>query len=156
MIQRIQSIFLVLVSVAMLVCVFSPIWSKVAPGEAVYLDAFTLDHTRRGSEPTSTSVFYIALLAGLAAIVALVSLVQYRNRFRQLILGLVNSLIMAALLGCTAYASVYQGAVLFSPGEKGTYGVGFYAVIAGLICNVVANRFIRQDEALVRSTDRMR
>lgn len=158
MIQRIQSIFLLLVSGAMLVCLFSPIWSKMNPatGAAVQLDAFTLDYTPPGAATTSTSVFYIALLAGLAAIVALVSLLQYRNRLRQLLLGLINSLIMAALLGCMAYASIYQGAVLFNPDDKGTYGAGFYAVVAGLISNVVANRFIRRDADLVRSADRMR
>jgi hypothetical protein len=34
--------------------------------------------------------------------------------------------------------------------------MGLYLPIAAMICNILANRFIRRDENLVRSADRMR
>jgi hypothetical protein len=36
------------------------------------------------------------------------------------------------------------------------YEIGFFLVIIAMICNILANRFIRRDENLVRSADRMR
>jgi hypothetical protein len=36
------------------------------------------------------------------------------------------------------------------------YEMGFFLVIIAMICNILANRFIRRDEKLVRSADRMR
>lgn len=158
MIQRLQSVFLALVSVAMTVCLLSTSWTKTNPatGESAQLSAFALEYSKMGSETSSTPTFYVALLAGLAAILAIYSLLQYKNRMRQMVLGLVNSLVMIALLGCLSYLSVYKGSEFFQPEVRGQYQLGFYAVVIGLISNVLANRFIRRDEQLVRSADRMR
>ena len=158
MIQRFQSLFLLLVAAAMVVCLASTAWTKTNPatGESARLTAFALDYTKSGSETTSTPAFYVALLAGLAAVLAIYSLLQYKNRMRQMVLGLVNSLVMIALLGCLSYLSVYKGSEFFQPEVRGQYQIGFYAVVVGLISNVLANRFIRRDEQLVRSADRMR
>ncbi|WP_332913669.1 DUF4293 family protein [Algoriphagus boritolerans] len=38
----------------------------------------------------------------------------------------------------------------------GSYQLGFWAILAAMVCNMLANRFIRKDEALVRSVDRIR
>jgi glucan phosphoethanolaminetransferase (alkaline phosphatase superfamily) len=158
MIQRLQSVFLALVAVAMTVCLLSTSWTKTNPatGERAQLSAFALEYSKMGSETSSTPTFYVALLAGLAAILAIYSLLQYKNRMRQMVLGLVNSLVMIALLGCLSYLSVYKGSEFFQPEVRGQYQLGFYAVVIGLISNVLANRFIRRDEQLVRSADRMR
>ncbi len=158
MIQRLQSLFLALIVVAMAVFLFSPAWSKVNPatGEAARLNAFTLDYIRPGGGTESNTVAYVAALAVLAAGLALYSMLSYRNRMRQMLLGLVNSLVMISLLGLLTYLSVFRASALFTPEVRGVYGVGFYAVVVGLICNVLANRFIRRDEQLVRSADRMR
>lgn len=158
MIQRLQSLFLLLVAVAMVVCLLSTAWSKTNPatGESAQLTAFALDYSKTGGATTSTPTFYVALLAVVAAGVAVYSLLQYRNRMRQMVLGLVNSLVMIALLGCLSYLSAYKGSEFFQPEVRGQYQLGFYAVVVGLISNVLANRFIRRDEQLVRSADRMR
>ncbi|MDH6056226.1 DUF4293 domain-containing protein [Umezakia ovalisporum] len=158
MIQRLQSLFLLLVAVAMAVCLLSTSWTKTNPatGESARLTAFALEYSKTGGETTATPAFYVALLAGLGAALAVYSLLQYRNRMRQMILGLVNSLVMIALLGCLSYLSVYKGSEFFQPEVRGQYQLGFYAVVVGLISNVLANRFIRRDEQLVRSADRMR
>lgn len=158
MIQRLQSVFLALVAVAMAVCLLSTSWTKTNPatGESAQLNAFTLDYSKTGGETASTPTFYVALLAGLAAVLAVYSVLQYRNRMRQMVLGLVNSLVMIAVLGCLSYLSAYKGSEFFQPEVRGQYQLGFYAVVLGLISNVLANRFIRRDEQLVRSADRMR
>jgi len=153
-----QSLFLLLVAAAMAVCLLSTSWTKTNPatGESVRLTAFALEYSRTGGETTSTPTFYVALLAAVAAGVGVYSLLQYRNRMRQMVLGLVNSLVMIVLLGCLSYLSAYKGSEFFQPEVRGHYQLGFYAVVVGLISNVLANRFIRRDEQLVRSADRMR
>jgi glucan phosphoethanolaminetransferase (alkaline phosphatase superfamily) len=158
MIQRIQSLFLLAVAVAMVVYLVQPSWLKTNPTtqEAAQLTAYAFTYTKANAVQSSTPTYYLAGLAVLAAVLALASLLQYRNRMRQLLLNLINSLVMAGLLGATGYLSQYRGRALFDPAQQGTFEAGFYAVVLALICNVVANRFIRRDEQLVRSADRMR
>ena len=71
-------------------------------------------------------------------------------------LGLLNSLVMAALMGCAFYFSSYVGEDLIKTQEQGEYLSGFYLPAVGLLMNVLANRFIKRDEDLVRSMDRLR
>ena len=95
-------------------------------------------------------MYYLAGLALLASVLALVSIFQYGHRGRQMLFNLINSLVMVALLGLTVYTSLVQGNGLFSPEVQGTYGLGFYLLAVALLSNVAANRFIRMDERRVR------
>ena len=40
-------------------------------------------------------------------------------------------------------------------GPEGRYEMGAYAVIAGMVMNLLARHFIRRDERLVRDADRL-
>jgi hypothetical protein len=40
--------------------------------------------------------------------------------------------------------------------DGGVYGTGFWAILVAMVMNMLANRFIKKDEALVRSVDRIR
>ena len=62
---------------------------------------------------------------------------------------------MAALSGVILYFAK-QGQSLFDPSSTGNHQIGIYAVIAGRVCNMIANRLIRRDEQLVHSAERMR
>ncbi|TGE20674.1 DUF4293 family protein [Hymenobacter aquaticus] len=158
MIQRIQSVFLFLLALAMISVVFLPIWSKLDPasGQELVLTAtkLTYAHADAGmSVPTST--YAIAALALLSAVVALFEIFQYRNRFLQLKLGMLNLLLIAATLGaCFYYSGV--GEKMLNIKMPGTYEAGFYLPTVALLLNLLANRFIRRDEQLVRSMDRLR
>ena len=157
MIQRAQTVFLFLIGIGMGVCLSMPSWQKEGiPGERAELTAIDLTYARAGAEVSSTPTFYIAILALLAAGIAFYSIFQYRNRLQQIKLGALNSLVMAALLGCQMYFATQVGEKLFEPTVQGKYTTGIYAVILALVCNMIANRFIRRDERLVRSADRMR
>lgn len=157
MIQRVQTLFLVLIVIGMGVCLFTPSWQKTRlQGEEGVLTAYTLEHRKAGALVSATPTFYVAILAVMVAAVALYAIFQYRNRLLQIKLGALNSLLMAALLGCLMYFATRVGEALFDPATQGKYGTGLYAVILALVCNMVSNRFIRRDEQLVRSADRMR
>ncbi|TGE14928.1 DUF4293 domain-containing protein [Hymenobacter elongatus] len=158
MIQRIQSVFLLLLALAMLSVVFLPIWSKLDPasGQELVLTATKLTYANADagiSVPTNT--YAIAALALAAAAVAIFEMLQYRNRFLQLKLGMLNLVLIVATLGASFYYSGV-GEKMLNIKIPGTYEAGFYLPTLALLLNVLANRFIRRDEQLVRSMDRLR
>ena len=160
MLQRVQSIFLAFVFVSMIVSVVSPHWQKfhVDSNEVAQLTAVNLTHYAdidTGEKKSETWTVYIGILALLASGVAVYSTISYKNRLTQIKLGALNSLLMGAALILSVFYS-FDGEKLFNPGMKGAYLTGFYAIFAGLIFNLLANRFIRRDERLVRSVDRIR
>ena len=141
---------LALIPLIMACYMLLPLWSKTAGPDAASLSAYELVHTRQGAEVSNQPVYYLAGLALLASVLALVSIFQYGHRGRQMLFNLINSLVMVALLGLTVYTSLVQGNGLFSPEVQGTYGLGFYLLAVALLSNVAANRFIRMDERRVR------
>lgn len=163
MIQRVQSIFLFLVAVSMVLHLLFPIWQKVDPaaGEVITINAFYLNYesytqgTGERATIDSKSTIAISILAIIAAVVAMYSIFQYHNRLTQIKLGALNSLIMAATL-MTGFYYIWKANELLSPTIEGNYLFGFYTVMMGLMFNMLANRFIRRDENLVRSADRIR
>ena len=70
MIQRIQSIFLLLVAVAMGAIVSSQIWVSAAESKQAVLTAMELTITENGSVIKSVNTIAIAVVAGLAGIVS--------------------------------------------------------------------------------------
>ena len=162
MIQRIQSILLLLSAIAMGLMLFFPLWQKVSidPPEEARLDAFHLSYDvlspATGSKQSILkNTFYIALLGSLSAVISLYSIFQYKNRLRQIQLGSLNSLLIGMTLGLLMYF-VLKAETLLEPTRQGNYLLGFYLPLASLRCNFTANRFIRKDEKLIKSMDRIR
>ncbi|WP_205504229.1 DUF4293 domain-containing protein [Rufibacter psychrotolerans] len=155
MIQRVQSVFLFLIVVAMVTMFFVPIWAKTNPADnqEYVLNAYKLGPVEGAA---SSNTIVIAILAGVAGLIALYEIFQYKSRLTQMKLGMLNSLVMAALMGCAFYFSSYVGEDLVKTTTQGEYLSGFYLPAVGLFLNVLANRFIKRDEDLVRSMDRLR
>jgi len=80
---------------------------------------------------------------------------NYKNRKKQLLLNMINALLMGLTLGAAVYTS-YKANENFNPAVGGAFLIGFYSIVFGLILNLVANRFIKKDEMLIRSVDRIR
>jgi glucan phosphoethanolaminetransferase (alkaline phosphatase superfamily) len=159
MIQRIQSIFLFLVAVAMGIVVAFPIWKQVdnATSQEHVLNAWAIELYSAGDSQllSFTPHVYLGLVAILAAILAVFSLFQYKNRGKQMMINMINSLVMAIMLGATVYITYKINSSLAAQ-TNGDYLIGFWGIFGGMICNLLANRFIRKDELLVRSVDRLR
>jgi len=166
MIQRIQSVFLLILVIAMISLLFLPLWAKINPqtNNEVVLTAFSLSSQPATAAPTTTteqnnidkSTFAIAALALLVTLVALYEIFQYKSRFTQIKLGLLNTFLLAVLMGTIFYYASYVGDELVKTNAPGKYQAGFYLPLLGLIVNALANRFIKRDEDLVRSVDRLR
>ncbi|MFC0184894.1 DUF4293 domain-containing protein [Pseudarcicella hirudinis] len=158
MLQRIQTLFLTLVVVSMGVVVSMPIWHKVSisGGESVRLTALALEYNQAAAPVKATDNIYITILALASAAIAVFSITQFKKRVFQMLLGTLNSLVIAVMMGLCFYLIFRQGVPMFEPENQGNYETGFFAAVAGLLSNMIANRFIRRDEMLVKSADRMR
>ena len=157
MLQRIQTLFLVVVGLAMGAFVALPVWNKTAldQSQMATLTAFRLVY-KQGITDFVTPTWYLALLAASVAGVALFSVFQYKNRTLQSGLCAANSILMTILMGLVAYFIFKKAQNFFDPAQEGNFDTGFYALVVALLANFLANRFIRRDENFVRSQDRMR
>ena len=158
MIQRIQSVFLLIVGVCMICTFFFPVLKKSTSKGTVELSYTEMTYTAKDKKSASntTKTFYMAILAAAAAVVSLYSISQFNKRLVQMKLGLMNSLVMCGILGFTMYYISQGEKMIGSNIGYQNFTIGFYLPIVALISNILANRFIRKDEKLVRESDRMR
>ncbi len=158
MLQRIQTIFLALTIIGMGVFVSFPVWTKIAAGgdQQASLTALELKHQLNAVQSNIDSVPYLLILAIIIAGVAAFSIIKFRNRILQSALCAVNSILMSTLLGLVIYLTFYKGAKLFDPQIQGDYTIGFYGLVASMLANVMANRYIRKDEKTVQQSNRLR
>jgi hypothetical protein len=156
MIQRIQSVFLLLLALAMFSVLALPLWHKVDGLTHQELTLTAFGFQAQGFTPSSTGpVWLIGVLAVASAAVAAFEIFQFRSRGKQLLLGSVNLLLIVSTLGAMFYFSS-KGEQLLNIKLEGQYLMGFYLPTLALLLNLLANRFIRRDEQLVRSMDRLR
>jgi glucan phosphoethanolaminetransferase (alkaline phosphatase superfamily) len=160
MIQRVQTIFLFLVVICMGVTIGSTLWVQNQTGSGTAdsweLTAFVLNNLdSTGEVIQSSSKWYIATLASFAGLLALISIFQYKNRNRQMMFNMINSLIMVGLVVAVFLTTNGINSAINAV-ESGSYQLGFWVILAAMVFNMLANRFIRKDEALVRSVDRIR
>lgn len=162
MLQRVQTIFLFLISVAMGVTLLNPIWEKTgkASNEIARLTAlqYSQQTTLPSGGPSTTidNIWYLAILVVGVGLLSLFAIFQYRNRLRQTMMCAFNAILLTAIMGITLYQTLYKGKAYGNPEDQGTFLIGFYALIVALICNALANRFIRRDERTVRESERFR
>ena len=179
MIQRVQSLLLFFSALLMLILLFVPIWEgsnkttdkegKTFEGKAC-LKAFKLnlegvEKTTLKTEFNSTisevkvdekfNMIYIGIPAIISIIISLFSIFQFKNRMLQMKLGMFNSLIIVGVLG-GIFLGRLKGRSMLPVIENDDLMIGFLFPVAALILNVMANRFIRNDEKLVKSADRFR
>ena len=158
MLQRIQTLLLATVAVAMLSVTLLPIWEKSSAtlNEKVTLTAVALEYFKGTNLVSTANTIVIVMLALISTCIAVFSITQYKKRMLQMTLGLINSILIAVVLGYTFYQVFKVGIPMFEPENQGSYGAGFIAAVLAMLCNMIANRFIRRDEMLVKSADRMR
>ena len=162
MLQRIQTLFLLGVAICMGASLAFPMWSEYNPDQTqqIVMTAFKVEQVALPYDATIPalsvkSTWYIALLAGVAVLIALYEIFQFKNRLKQIKLSALNALIMAACLG-TSFYQVFQFEKWINPNNQGAFLIGFFLPAAAMILNIIANRFIKKDEDLVRSVDRIR
>ena len=160
MIQRIQTVFLILVVIGMFAYLFLPYWMKAdeISGSHVIFTAFFMKQIpgeNNESVITYTPYIYGGIGAVFAIIIASIEIFMYKNRLTQIKLGLVNSIIMSLTLFFSAWLAM-KGQQHVMPAVSGSFEAGLFAPVFSMIFNSLANRYIKKDEDLVRSIDRIR
>jgi uncharacterized membrane protein len=143
MIQRVQTVYLLMASITsgVLIFVFN-LWKSIEKS------IFALDLFK--SE--SNLLKLIPFLFLVAAILAFVAIFIFKNRKLQFVIGRLTILINLILLGLLIYVS------LTLPGEASVSekGIGMFIPILAILLLVLANKAIKKDEDLVKSVDRLR
>lgn len=136
MIQRIQTIYLVIAAIVMGALFM---WFPVVLGEggAVIIDR---------NEPLVLGLIFISIA------LAIISILSFKKRQTQFVLNRLNIISNFILLGVFVYRSLtLSGETLVS--EK---GIGVLLPIISIVFLVLANKAIKRDEDLVKSVDRLR
>ncbi|MEP0213350.1 MAG: DUF4293 domain-containing protein [Cellulophaga sp.] len=136
MIQRIQTVFLLVVVVlAAVLPFFASLW--------------TLDN---GTIIFARDEMYISIAFYISAVLAFLSILLFRNRKNQFVLNRLNMICNLFILGFFVSRSLnLSGETVVS--EK---GIGMLIPLFSIVFLVLANRFIKKDEDLVKSVDRLR
>lgn len=153
--QRVQTVFLVSAILSLIAAILFPIWAHEAVGQAHKLFALHYSITGRSGEMISTTYFpysATAILAIAAITISTIEIGKYRNRVLQMKLGALNSLFLAATIAC---AFIFSNR-LATEFQGGQLGLGLWLPGIAVLCNLLANFFIRRDERLVRDSNRLR
>ncbi|MBO9692837.1 DUF4293 family protein [Chryseobacterium sp.] len=122
------------------------IWTLLAVLAAVFLFITGQDAVISDRIPLVNIGCIILVITGA------LSIFSFKNRKRQILLNTVSIIINALLIGVLAYWLLnLSGGIQFP--EKGIEPV--FPLIA-VICLLIANIYIRKDERLVKSVDRLR
>ena len=160
MLQRVQTIFMLLVILFMMLSFFFPIWILRDDTGGLVYELMNYQLTMgSGNEIIYFPYAVVASLAATVIVVAMIEIAKYSNRLLQMKLGALNALLMAATIVVSVYfyTNLMNTAVAeVSAPDAGAIGAGLFLPGVAMICNILANRFIRKDERLVRSVDRIR
>lgn len=151
MIQRIQSIWLLLAAITILCLLFVPVLSAFVDNthHTLYGTGLTV---RRGMAPatfTNIPLFVSTVLAGL---ISLVNIFNFRNRKLQIRIASLNILL---ILGLSFWLS-QLGKNMPGGLEQADIHAGLFLPIVAISFTLLAIRGIKQDEKLIKSADRLR
>lgn len=144
MIQRVQSLYLLLATLISAVGIFVfSLWTAEDGSEYFAMDAFSTGNTMLMA---ITCMFFVSALLTLFAIF------QFKDRKKQFVMGRLAILDNLILLGFLIYVTQnLSGEITVS--EK---GIGLLIPIITIVLVFLANKAIKKDEELVKSVDRLR
>lgn len=122
------------------------IWIFLAIIGAIFLFITGQDFSLFGPVP------FISVACVILVLLGFLSILSYKDRKRQIQLNNISLIINALLLGLLAYwLLTLSGGINFP--EKGIEPV---FPLLSIVCLLIANVYIRKDERLVKSVDRLR
>ena len=156
MIQRIQSLYLLVVAAACVMLFFFPMIDYVDPLKGTY----KLFATGMKSYSDLPGVLFfwqtspLLFLTVISFVLAIIAIFLYKNRKLQFQLVNINVLVNVLLVALVflLYSRTFEHRL----GILSSYQFGMYIPLISLIFLVLASRAIRKDEALVKSSDRLR
>lgn len=156
MIQRKQTLFLVVAVVALVLCLFLPVGGVVPKGMGGESLLYNLGTVKsEGGISLDTTCIPLFVLLSISAVLDLVTIFMYKNRKLQMSLCSVSMLF--ALLWYVDYALLFFGIVPLATVD-GVLSVKFASCLpfVAIVLCAMAKRGVSDDEKLVRAADRIR
>jgi len=156
MIQRLQSVYLLLVTVFMSLMWLFPLASlSLRDGQSVVFFSYGVKKyiTPENAEMI-TRTLPVVILICLTGLISFINIFQFRRRVLQMRLCLVNVFLLAVLL---LLVIIYYHVVKSTlPVEDHSLKLPGVFPVVGIVLTLLANRGIHEDEILVQSVDRLR
>jgi hypothetical protein len=152
MIQRIQTVWLFLATLVILLLLLIPVVTKQVNGTDYWVVATGL-YQKNAQGVSKMESFLPLLITTIAtALISLVNIFNYTNRTLQKRVGLIN---IVFIVGLSFW--LFQAAEKITGGiENAAYNLGAVFPILAIIFVGLALRGINHDEKLIRSADRLR
>jgi len=156
MLQRIQTLFLLVVTLASIALFFVPIAGFLSDFFYLKFYIYDIKNLTPDSELQFGFMSILPLLLLNLGIIALslIAIFRYKNRMGQIRLVRLNMLLNMLLL--VAVFVFYPYLLLNNVAMDTEYEAGAYIPVINMLFLFLANRYILKDEKLVRSVDRLR
>ena len=156
MIQRIQSLYLFIVAIACTLLFFFPMIDYIDPVQGTY-KLFATGMKSYSDLPGLLffwETFPILILVITSLVMAVITIFLYRKRKIQFQLVNINVLLNVVLVALVflLYSRIFENRLQI----PSNYQFGMYIPLISLVFLVLASRSIRKDEAMVKSSDRLR
>ncbi|HAW52449.1 MAG TPA: hypothetical protein DCX54_09015 [Flavobacteriales bacterium] len=155
MIQRVQTIYLLISLMSCFILLYIPMGTVAGHGEiSYYLNGFSVS----GEEDVFYSTYFLSGMLVVIMLLQAISVFDFKNRKRQVILVQISLILLLGLtVGILMYPDISEVPVQISSDEfKIDYNWWILFMILPWVLTYLAIRAIKRDEALVRSTERMR
>lgn len=140
MLQRIQTIYLFIAFICCGVLPFVfPLWITGAGYEYFFIE----------------NLAFVALF-GFSTTLSLVSIISYKKRKQQFVMGRLNIILNLILLGLFVYRLLNLSGETDPAMVVSEKGIGIILPIVSIVFLSLANKAIKKDEDLVKSVDRLR
>ncbi|NCP45516.1 MAG: hypothetical protein COW67_11455 [Flavobacteriales bacterium CG18_big_fil_WC_8_21_14_2_50_32_9] len=158
MIQRIQSLFLLLVALLGIVFSFTPIIELIDYENFFTMNAYYVFITEENSHEIVFKNMGVGVLAGIITLLATYIIFLYKNRGLQLKLSkLILLLLTLKLVAIFIYSEAATSRITTNEEHLLiNYKIGIIIPILSLLFTYLAIHFIKKDDELVRSADRLR
>lgn len=162
MIQRIQSVYLLLAAVMGVLIFFFPIATYLSDTNYFNFMIYAIENLSRdpfdemgvvADRITNWFTIPLSVLQILIVVIALITIFRYRKRTLQMRLNYLNIFLNVLLVGGIFYASTILEQ---ETGVRPQYGIGGIFPLIAIVLTFLANHNIRKDERLIRSADRLR
>ncbi|MFP4059284.1 MAG: DUF4293 domain-containing protein [Bacteroidales bacterium] len=155
MLQRVQTLYLVIALICMLMLVFFPIAEFITTGGHVYeLRFFNLVPVENYNESFQPGTWPFTTLISIIIIILVADIFFFRNRMLQMRLTIFNIVLMFGLTGMIYYY-VWQIVDMVNAIQY-TFHVTCILPVVSAVLLILAFRGIRADELLIKSLNRIR
>lgn len=154
MIQRVQTLFMLLAVAGMVATFFTPIGAFMADTHHYVLSPYGIKDHLGNDFHSEVGSYYFYIPLTISLVLAIYSIFQFGRRKFQRTLNTLNMVCLAVTIVLVALYLKNVGDTFPDLGVG--FGVGFFLPYLSFILLALANRAIKKDDDLVKSVDRIR